>query len=342
MKNLAPAGPALFTALVLTLYSGLAFAHIDGPDPRVTGAPGDEPRACTACHFGSALNSGTGSVSIVLPNGNSYTPGAKQHIKVNISDAAQRRWGFQMTARRASDLSSAQAGDFDPTDAFTQVICSDGQRKPCASADTIQFIEHTSPGTRNGTRGGVTFEFDWTPPDSSEAVTLYVAANAANGNGDETGDHIYTSNVQLTSTATGLGSVDSKPGAGLRQTTRFTIHNLVSDLDGKADQVDPNLVNPWGMSVSPTGPFWISNNRSGSSTVYNTTGQPFPAPSALIVKITAPSSGPSRSSPTGHVSNSTAAFEIAAGKPASFLFASEDGTISGWNAGVDAGKAVVM
>jgi uncharacterized protein (TIGR03118 family) len=288
------------------------------------------------------LNSGRGSVTIVLPNGNSYTPGVKQHIQVKVSDPDQRRWGFQMTARRASNLAAAQAGDFNPTDSFTQVICSDGQRKPCASADIIQYIEHTSAGTRNGTRSGVTFELDWTPPDSSEAVTLYVAANAANGNGDESGDHIYTSNVQLTSTATGVDpGVGSKPASG-NQSTRFSVHNLVSDLDGKADQLDSNLVNPWGISVSPTGPFWISNNRSGSSTVYNAAGQPFPAATPLVVKIPAAASGPSRSSPTGQVFNSTNAFEIAAGKPATFLFATEEGTISGWNTSVDAGKAVVM
>ena len=281
---------------ILTIVSGLAWAHIDGPDPRVTGAPGDEPRACTACHFGSDLNSGPGTVTIALSGGNTYTPGVTQHIQVNVAEASQRRWGFQMTARRASDLASAQAGDFKPTDSFTQVICSDAQRAPCASADLIQYVEHTSAGTRNGTRGGVTFEFDWTPPNSSEDVTLYVAGNAANGNGDESGDHIYTSSVRLKSTSTGI-AVDPKPTVGSRPVTRFSVHNLVSDVDGKADQLDSKLVNPWGLSVSPTGPFWISNNRSGSSTVYNTTGQPFPTPTALLVAIPAPASGSSRSSP---------------------------------------------
>lgn len=334
---------AVLIGSMLSIVSGVAFAHLDGPDPRVTGAPGDEPRACTACHFGSELNSGSGSVTIIPPNGNTYTPGVTQHITVKISDPEQRRWGFQMTARRASDLATAQAGDFNPTDSFTQVICADGQRKPCASADIIQYIEHTAAGTRNGTRGGLTFEFDWTPPDSSEAVTLYVAGNAANGNGDENGDHIYTSNLQLTSTSTVVGTGGgTRPAAVARQSTLFSVHNLVCDLAGKADQLDLNLVNPWGMSVSPTGPFWISNNHSGSSTVYNTTGQPFPSPTALVVKIPPPASGSSRSSPTGQVFNSTSAFEIAAGKPATFLFATEDGTISGWNTSVDAGKAIVM
>src|SRR5437764_9498045 len=104
MIRSARIGKAVFVGAMLSLVSGLALAHIEGPDPRVTGAPGDEPRACTACHFGSDLNSGPGSVAIILPNGNTYTPGVKQHIQVSVSEASQRRWGFQITARQASDL----------------------------------------------------------------------------------------------------------------------------------------------------------------------------------------------------------------------------------------------
>ncbi len=45
--------------------------------------------------------------------------------------------------------------------------------------------------------------------------------------------------------------------------------NLVSDLPGVAQKTDPNLVNPWGISESPTSPFWISDNNAGVSTLYN-------------------------------------------------------------------------
>src|SRR6202521_2541791 len=62
---------------------------------------------------------------------------------------------------------------------------------------------------------------------------------------------------------------------------RYLVHNLVSDLPNTADHVDANLLNPWGIAESSTSPFWISNNRSGTSTLYDTSGTPIP----LVVKI---------------------------------------------------------
>jgi uncharacterized protein (TIGR03437 family) len=173
-----------------------ALAHSYGPPPRVTGAAGDNSRACTACHTGSALNSGSGSVKILLQSGSVYIPGVKQRIAVQVSDPDQQRWGFELTARLNSDLANGQAGDFTPVDNFTQVICEDNGPRPCATP--VTFVTHTSAGTRNGTKGGATFQFDWTPPATNAGpVTLFVAGNAANGNGAPTGDQIYTSSVQL-------------------------------------------------------------------------------------------------------------------------------------------------
>ncbi|HEY1493720.1 MAG TPA: choice-of-anchor V domain-containing protein [Candidatus Solibacter sp.] len=173
----------------------IAFAHSYGPPPRVTAAAGDNPRACTSCHSGNALNSGQGSVKIVLQSGAVYQPGVKQRIAIQVADPNQRRWGFEFSARLNSDLLNGQAGDYTPVDNMTQVICEDATARPCAG---VSFIEHTSVDTRNGTRNGVTFQFDWTPPATNAGpVTLYVAGNAANGDGALTGDFIYTANIQL-------------------------------------------------------------------------------------------------------------------------------------------------
>jgi hypothetical protein len=57
------------------------------------------------------------------------------------------------------------------------------------------------------------------------------------------------------------------PPVALPQTNSYLRHNLVSDLPGIADFVDPNLVNPWGISASATSPFWISDNGSGATTL---------------------------------------------------------------------------
>src|SRR5207237_10284196 len=113
----------LWRGITVTIVTGIvamcAFGHSYGPPPRVTGAPGDNPRACTQCHAGSAINSGAGSVKIVLQSGAIYIPGVKQRVSVQIADPNQRRWGFQMSARLNSDPEKGQAGDFAPVDNWT-------------------------------------------------------------------------------------------------------------------------------------------------------------------------------------------------------------------------------
>src|SRR5262245_60386426 len=114
--------------------------------------------------------------------------------------------------------------------------------------------------------------------------------------------------------------------------------NLVSDLAGVAMSQDPHLVNPWGISASATGPFWVSDNNAGVSTLYNTAG----TPQSLVVSIPSPGDPTGDSgTPTGTVFNiaqGSGAFKITDGTntaPAIFLFATEDGTIVGWNPGVN-------
>src|SRR5271165_6350436 len=183
-------------SMLLSLGSAPAFAHSYGPAPRVTGAPGDNPGACTQCHRGTALNGGAGSVNIAFQSGPVYIPGVRQRVTVTVADPAQQRWGFELSARLNSDLPNGQAGQLRPVDNFTQVICEDAGPEPCLSG--VSFIEHTSAGTRNGTKNGASFQFDWIPPSADAGpVTFYVAGNAANGDANLTGDHIYTSSVQL-------------------------------------------------------------------------------------------------------------------------------------------------
>jgi uncharacterized protein (TIGR03118 family) len=102
----------------------------------------------------------------------------------------------------------------------------------------------------------------------------------------------------------------------------FAVTNLVSDGSVPAVTVDPSLVNPWGVSFGPTSPFWVSDNKTGVSTLYNGAG------GKLGLTVTIP---PSPSAPTGQVFNSggATAFQIGGTKPL-FIFDSEDGVISGW------------
>src|SRR5471032_1122551 len=136
--------------LVMVPSVVLLYAYSTGPDPRVTGAPGDDPRACTACHNipPSPLNSGGGNVRINFANGQTYTPGAAQTFSIVITDAVSRVYGFQMTARLESNLTNGQAGDF-TAGAQQIVLCDNGSFKGassvCPGNATVQFIEHSQP-----------------------------------------------------------------------------------------------------------------------------------------------------------------------------------------------------
>jgi uncharacterized protein (TIGR03118 family) len=125
--------------------------------------------------------------------------------------------------------------------------------------------------------------------------------------------------------------------------------NLVSDLPGVAAVTDPHLVNPWGISESSTSPFWIADNNAGVSTLYSVPGANNTPVSinGLVVSIPTPGAPfGATGAPTGTVFNTGlggGAFKVtgvdATGKtasaPAIFLFATEDGTIVGWNPGVN-------
>jgi uncharacterized protein (TIGR03118 family) len=120
--------------------------------------------------------------------------------------------------------------------------------------------------------------------------------------------------------------------------------NLVSDQAGVARVTDPNLSNAWGIAFGPKTPVWIADNHTGLSTVYNGAGDPFPIGSPLVVTIPLPAGGTGAAAPTGIVFNSTGDFSVSeGGKSAAslFIFATEDGTISGWNASVDQAHAVL-
>ena len=111
----------------------------------------------------------------------------------------------------------------------------------------------------------------------------------------------------------------------------YTQTNLVSSTSGVAPVTDPQLVNPWGLSRSSSSPWWISDNATGLSTLYNGAG----GKQSLVVTI--PQADPNNKNtplgtPTGTIANSSPTdFLLAPGKPAAFLFSTIDGTIAGWN-----------
>jgi uncharacterized protein (TIGR03118 family) len=105
--------------------------------------------------------------------------------------------------------------------------------------------------------------------------------------------------------------------------------NLVSDIAGMAEKTDTNLVNPWGIAASASSPFWVGDNHAGVSTLYDGNG----VASSLVVTIPPPSGGTPPAAPTGVVFNNSTNFQVSPGAVSRFIFATEDGTIVGWNSG---------
>ena len=120
--------------------------------------------------------------------------------------------------------------------------------------------------------------------------------------------------------------------------------DFVSNQPGVAPLTDSNLINGWGLTRSSGSPFWVSDNVTGKSTLYTGSGANVP----LVVTIP-PASGNTTGTPSGTVfnitvGNPTPAFAVSKNSntaPALFLFATEDGTISGWNPMVDPTNAVI-
>jgi uncharacterized protein (TIGR03118 family) len=116
--------------------------------------------------------------------------------------------------------------------------------------------------------------------------------------------------------------------------TTFTQTNLISDGFVPALTTDKNLINPWGVAYSPASPFWISDNGTGLTSIENVTGSTVTLNAIPAVTIATATPGGDMAAPTGQVFNAFAtsnAFTLSNGSPATFLFATEDGTISGWN-----------
>jgi uncharacterized protein (TIGR03437 family) len=217
------------TPTKLLLTSGVAFsvatvlyAFSFGPDAHYTGVPGTGERTCVFCHAGTPLNGGGGNVSVKFPDGLVYTPGQKQTLTITITDSQARVYGFEMTARLMTNLSGGQAGTFTPA-SQQQVKCASSsvgdtgsprQGSSCPSAQPLEFIEHNSPYTTK------TITVDWTPPAvASGQIGIYISANAANGDGNLTGDHIYNTAYTLNPAAS---QTDAPTIAGIASAGAFS------------------------------------------------------------------------------------------------------------------------
>jgi uncharacterized protein (TIGR03118 family) len=117
------------------------------------------------------------------------------------------------------------------------------------------------------------------------------------------------------------------PSGLLAQQAGYSQTNLVSNTAGVANTTDPQLLNPWGISILPGQDFWIANNNSGTSTLYDNQGK---KDTGLVVTIPGATHNPhgncSPGCPTGNVSNGNGAYF----NGGQFIFDTEDGLIASW------------
>lgn len=230
--------------------AALVYAHRDGPDPRHTGAPGDDPLACatSGCHTGTAINAGGGSVKIDFPNGPAYTPGQQQTLTVTVSDPKGKFYGFQMTARLASEPVNGQAGDF-TRGAGELVLCDDGSNKGslgCRANASVQFVEHSTPSNTGK------WTVVWTPPSNDAGdVFIFVAGNSNTQMDVPDGSHIYTAHYSL-SAASSSGSKPTVSSA-----------NVAAGFDAKAPVASGTWIEIYGSNLATAARSWQGADFNG-------------------------------------------------------------------------------
>ena len=203
----------------------VVFGFSNGPPPRRTGAQVDGGLDCTACHrtFAPANSDPRGSIRIQTSG---YRAGQKQTIRVTISHPESARWGFQLTARLASD-ETKMAGSFTPRPDEIRVVCDNNTLAPCNGL--LEFATHLQPATRAGSNGSETFEVEWTPPatDSGDVI-FYAAGNAADASNSNAGDRIYTTSLRVSNCiGTARPTISSVVNAGSFQ-SGFSGNAMVS------------------------------------------------------------------------------------------------------------------
>lgn len=266
--------PVIFLGLICSYF--ISLTNSSGPPAAHTGAPGESN--CTSCHAGT-VNSGIALNNLLLSSSSGnfeYIPDSIYTITVSFSKVGCNRFGFQAAALKGAD--NTQAGTLIVTNAvLTQKVTSN------VSGGIRQYIEHTFNGTTPSDVNAAEWSFNWQAPANNDGdIHFYVAANAANNNGSNTGDDIYTKSFAFT------------PSAQLPVASSTLNKNTLCAKDTvKAAGSATNNPTSWNWTVSPaTGvnpssstlqnPDFIFNN-SGSYTITLTAGNA-KGPSAPVSK----------------------------------------------------------
>ncbi|OHB36469.1 MAG: hypothetical protein A2Y09_11520 [Planctomycetes bacterium GWA2_39_15] len=191
---------AVNSLVIVNLY-----AWSGGPPAYRTGAPGDDG-TCNSqnCHNSFSLNSGNADFAITGPA--TYSSGETIKLKVSFKNDSGTLHGFEMTAL---DANNNRVGKFKSVGNTTQVIPVGGSQG-LKEEDAGKYIEHTAAGNKKKS-----WKIRWTASNNTSGkITFYAAGNDANGNGNPTGDHIYTTTLGINkaaATATPTATATPRP-----------------------------------------------------------------------------------------------------------------------------------
>lgn len=270
----------LQSIILLLFVTAVAYAKITGPDASYTDAPGDLGN-CTACHdtFHDP-NVGPGSVSVSgVPS--VYNPGQQYTLMMTVQQIRQKRFGFQLTAL---DQSGNRAGTLSS-------LSSDSQVNPDTGIGGRQYIEHTEIGVFPTGLSNRTWAIRWTAPSTDiGTVSFWFAGNAADGDGTNQGDYIYTRRVSSDSpTSAVIVSLQSQPGGlTLQAGSHFTIGWNVTGVSN-IDNVEVRYSTDDGMTFPISNLLLFTNNPE--ITIYDWTVPNTPTAHAVIRVLVGKKSG---------------------------------------------------
>ncbi len=168
-----------FSSLAIVIISSQqASTKSNGAPLANTGSPGDGANntcAKSGCHLGT-VNSFPGSVTIDVSDipVAGYAPGETYTIGVTVAESGRNTFGFQLTAENAN---KTKMGTYSSS-----------------SGVRLEFDDWVTHSMNSGT--GV-WAVSWTAPTGNDNITFYATGNAANGNGNSNGDHIYSGSTTV-------------------------------------------------------------------------------------------------------------------------------------------------
>ena len=182
-KNLLAVFSAVIVILILSLFSQNAFTNSGGAPAGLTGSPGDGGLTCnlSGCHTGLATTPVAGWITSNVP-GTGYVPGQTYTITATATQAACVRFGFQISPQ---SITGTYLGTLVVTNSTTTQIVG------------TKYIEQKTAGT-TGSTDTHTWSFNWIAPSAGiGTVTFYGSFNCTNNNNSSSGDHIYTSTLDI-------------------------------------------------------------------------------------------------------------------------------------------------